>query len=134
MLPWTVSAVALLIIFYHTKYEFKLYFTISHIIIHNPYVFLCHSDTIGFRSPTSLSALTGVGLNGGNTSPGQGRSLREYDEKMHVLQKENFHLKLRLFFLEEKTPGTGTSKSEDETLFKQNVDLKVIQFKPFIQW
>lgn len=80
-------------------------------------------DALGYRSPSSLNI---AGSNAaGSTSPGQGRSLREYDEKLHALQKENFNLKLRLFFLEEKTPGTGLSKGEDESLFKQNVDLKV---------
>lgn len=83
-----------------------------------------HLDALGLRSPTSFNMLPGIS-NPGNTSPGQGRSLREYDEKLHVLQKENFHLKLRLFFLEEKLPPNGSSKSEDEHLFKQNVDLKV---------
>lgn len=89
----------------------------------------------GYRSPSSTANLLpgGNGAGAGSTSPGQGRSLRDYDEKLHVLQKENFNLKLRLFFLEEKTTtntagggGGGTSKaSDDETLFKQNVDLKV---------
>lgn len=81
---------------------------------------------MGLRSPTSFNMLAG---NPGNTSPGQGRSLRDYDEKLHALTKENFHLKLRLFFLEEKAPTTaGASKSEDDNLFKQNIDLKVRNF------
>lgn len=84
------------------------------------------SDSLGgYRSPSSLNLHAGNGAVAGNTSPGQGRSLREYDEKLNALQKENFNLKLRLFFLEEKTPSTGPSKGDDDSLFKQNVDLKV---------
>lgn len=49
---------------------------------------------------------------------------------MNALQKENFNLKLRLFFLEEKGPATGgasggSKSAEEESLFKQNIDLKV---------
>lgn len=56
--------------------------------------------------------------------------MRDYDEKLHALQKENFNLKLRLFFLEEKSTttasgGATTKSGEEDTLFKQNVDLKV---------
>lgn len=89
-----------------------------------------NSYTMGFRSP-SMSALAGQG------SPSQGRSLREYEEQMSTLRKENFNLKLRIFFLEEKT-GMGVAAgssaelghgspdaSKPENLFKQNVDLKV---------
>lgn len=83
------------------------------------------SDAMGFRSPTSFNMLPGANGNPGNISPGQGRSLREYDEKLHALQKENFQLKLRLFFLEEKTPVNASGKSDEENLFKQTVDLKV---------
>lgn len=60
----------------------------------------------------------------GNTSPGQGRSLREHDEQLNSLRKENFNLKLRIYFLEEKIPN-GTISEGSEALFKQNVDLKV---------
>lgn len=81
----------------------------------------------GYRSPSAAH----INIGGGNTSPGQGRSLREYDEKLNALQKENFNLKLRLFFLEENSPATGgngngaTKNAEEESLFKQNIDLKV---------
>lgn len=55
----------------------------------------------------------------GALSPTQGRSLREYDEKFQALRKENFNLKLRVYFLEEKLPTTGTSET------KQIIDLKI---------
>lgn len=96
-----------------------------------------NSYTMGFRSP-SMNALAG------QSSPGQGRSLREYEEQMSALRKENFNLKLRIYFLEENagigggsgnTSGgatgiTGHGSPTDGTiapegLFKQNIDLKV---------
>lgn len=91
--------------------------------IKNSFFFL-FTVAFGYRSPTANMNI------GANASPGQGRSLREYDEKLNALQKENFNLKLRLFFLEEQNPttgGNGASKSaEEESLFKQNIDLKVV--------
>lgn len=43
---------------------------------------------------------------------------------MTSLRKENFNLKLRIYFLEEKNPGINTADGT-ETFFKQTVDLKV---------
>lgn len=107
------------------------------ILTNHPFsLFFIAAVTLGYRSPTSLtlhSANSG-GAGNGALSPSQGRSLREYDEKLRVLQKENFNLKLRLFFLEEKSPtgasgnavnGAVKAPSEDELRFKQNIDLKV---------
>ncbi|XP_039433740.1 centrosomin isoform X3 [Culex pipiens pallens] len=89
-----------------------------------------NSYSMGFRSP-SMSALAG------QTSPAQGRSLREYEEQMSALRKENFNLKLRIYFLEENagltaghatsptTADGNTSGGTPESLIKQNIDLKV---------
>lgn len=75
---------------------------------------------MGFRSPNSGTAP------GGNSSASQGgRSLREYEEQMTSLRKENFNLKLRIYFLEEKNPGIHTGADGTESFFKQTVDLKV---------
>lgn len=94
--------------------------------------FVRFTVAFGYRSPSSSANLLSSGnvAAAGSTSPGQGRSLRDYDEKLHALQKENFNLKLRLFFLEEKSTttvgGGGSNKTnDDDSLFKQNVDLKV---------
>lgn len=35
-----------------------------------------------------------------------GISMKQYEEQLNSLRKENFHLKLRIYFLEEKL-GTG---------------------------
>ncbi|XP_053690716.1 centrosomin [Sabethes cyaneus] len=94
-----------------------------------------NSYSMGFRSP-SMNTLAG------QSSPAQGRSLREYEEQMSALRKENFNLKLRIYFLEENAGLNGatgggntsggasgvTSPTEPgvpENLFKQNIDLKV---------
>ena len=66
----------------------------------------------------------------GPTSPaGQGRSVREFEEQMTALRKENFNLKLRLFFLEESIPvyqqSCNASSDGQEALFKQLIDCKV---------
>ena len=71
------------------------------------------------------------------SSPAQGRSLREFEEQMAALRKENFNLKLRIYFLEEK-PALPSGQSQGlansfscpnidsiESINKQNIDLKV---------
>lgn len=75
---------------------------------------------MGYRSPPFNAPMSG-----GNTSPGQGRSIREHDEQLNALRKENFNLKLRIYFMEEKNANVPDSS---ETLFKENVDLKVCTF------
>uniref|UniRef100_A0A182LW47 Centrosomin N-terminal motif 1 domain-containing protein n=1 Tax=Anopheles culicifacies TaxID=139723 RepID=A0A182LW47_9DIPT len=93
-----------------------------------------NSYAMGFRSP-SINALTGHG------SPVQVRSLRDNEEEISTLRKENFNLKLRIYFLEQKagictdsdTPllgvtsssSTTTNTSCDGNYLKQNIDLKV---------
>ncbi|XP_055706185.1 centrosomin isoform X2 [Phlebotomus papatasi] len=75
-----------------------------------------NSYSYGFRSP-SFSVC-------GQGSPGQGRTVRDYEEQMTTLQRENFNLRLRIYFLEEKLNGSAMGQGT-ESLFKQNVDLKV---------
>lgn len=74
---------------------------------------------MGYRSPPFNIPLTG-----GSTSPGQGRSIREHDEQLNALRKENFNLKLRIYFMEEKSASTNSPEGAD-TYSKENVDLKV---------
>ena len=75
------------------------------------------ADAMGFRSPQSS-----YGNSNGGLSPSQGRSLREYEEQMTTLRKENFNLKMRIYFLEEKTGGTV---GDGPDLYRANIDLKV---------
>jgi len=52
-----------------------------------------------------------------------GKSMKEYDESFKEMKKENFNLKLRIFFLEERL-GLGKKTNADE-LLASNMDLKV---------
>ncbi|XP_037713178.1 centrosomin isoform X7 [Drosophila subpulchrella] len=63
---------------------------------------------------------------GGNHSPMvmQGRSVRELEEQMSTLRKENFNLKLRIYFMEEGQPGARAHNSPD-SLSKQLIDAKI---------
>lgn len=84
-----------------------------------------------------LSAETGLFSNGSNLVHSEGQSLREFDEKLQSLQKENFNLKLRIFFLEERKEalgqnGVGTNgssathaKCTEDDISKYNIDLKI---------
>ncbi|XP_017051121.1 centrosomin isoform X6 [Drosophila ficusphila] len=62
----------------------------------------------------------------GNHSPMamQGRPVRELEEQMSSLRKENFNLKLRIYFMEEGQPGNRTNNSSD-SLSKQLIDAKI---------
>ncbi|KQS62740.1 centrosomin isoform X2 [Drosophila erecta] len=63
---------------------------------------------------------------GGGHSPlaMQGRSVRELEEQMSTLRKENFNLKLRIYFMEEGQPGARANSSSD-SLGKQLIDAKI---------
>uniref|UniRef100_A0A6P4E9Q4 Centrosomin isoform X5 n=1 Tax=Drosophila rhopaloa TaxID=1041015 RepID=A0A6P4E9Q4_DRORH len=63
---------------------------------------------------------------GGSHSPMmmQGRSVRELEEQMSTLRKENFNLKLRIYFMEEGQPGARANNSQD-SLGKQLIDSKI---------
>ena len=57
-----------------------------------------------------------------STTSARGFCVKEVEEEMHNLKKENFNLKLRIYFLEEKNPNVPVGA---ETIYKQNIDLKV---------
>ncbi|XP_020805986.1 centrosomin isoform X4 [Drosophila serrata] len=63
---------------------------------------------------------------GGSQSPMlvQGRSVRELEEQISSLRKENFNLKLRIYFMEENQSGARGNHSVD-TLNKQLIDSKI---------
>lgn len=50
--------------------------------------------------------------------------MRELEEQMSTLRKENFNLKLRIYFMEESQHGTR-GKATDTTLSKQLIDSKI---------
>lgn len=47
--------------------------------------------------------------------------MKEYEDQLGALKKENFNLKLRIYFLEERMGIT----SADEGAIKKNIELKV---------
>lgn len=64
----------------------------------------------------------------GLRSPGgpmRGRSVKEVEEQLTNLKKENFNLKLRIYFLEEKM-GTNFTLDKDNVV-KKNIELQVRQ-------
>ncbi|XP_011261366.2 CDK5 regulatory subunit-associated protein 2 isoform X2 [Camponotus floridanus] len=69
---------------------------------------------------------SGGGGTGGGSSGGvsYGRTMKEYEDELSSLKKENFQLKLRIYFLEEKNPTRSGISSSDEDIIKTNVELK----------
>ena len=50
--------------------------------------------------------------------------MREYDDQLNQLKKENLNLKLRIYFMEEQY-GLLSTKNNPENVYKVNIDLKV---------
>ncbi|KAF7273109.1 hypothetical protein GWI33_014168 [Rhynchophorus ferrugineus] len=57
------------------------------------------------------------------TGPMRGRTVKEFEEQLTTLKKENFNLKLRIYFLEEKM-GTNFTLDKDNVV-KRNIELQV---------
>jgi len=55
---------------------------------------------------------------------GGGLTMRHYEEQLNMLRKENFNLKLRIYFMEENK-GILHGSTEQENLYRINIDLKV---------
>lgn len=70
------------------------------------------------RSPGKTSP---AGMIGNREGTGIGRTMKEYEDQLEALKKENFNLKLRIYFLEERMGIT----SADENAIKKNIELKV---------
>ncbi|XP_012286950.1 centrosomin isoform X2 [Orussus abietinus] len=68
------------------------------------------------KSPGKLPSPGGTGMSGTG-----GRTMKEYEDQLGTLKKENFNLKLRIYFLEERMGIT----SPDEDAVKKNIELKV---------
>ncbi|XP_030388060.1 centrosomin isoform X1 [Scaptodrosophila lebanonensis] len=76
------------------------------------------------NSYNSFDAARTQGIGGSSPIMLQGRSVRELEEQMSSLRKENFNLKLRIYFMEEgQTPVRGNNSHD--SLSKQLVDLKI---------
>ncbi|XP_070158297.1 centrosomin isoform X4 [Polyergus mexicanus] len=70
------------------------------------------------------SGSSGGGSGGGGGGVVYGRTIKEYEDELSNLKKENFQLKLRIYFLEEKNPTRSGISSSDEDIIKTNVELK----------
>ncbi|XP_044266519.1 centrosomin-like isoform X2 [Tribolium madens] len=86
-------------------------------------------QSLTFADITSPSQLQEVTLDQDNTfsnsmgGPMRGRSVKEFEEQLSNLKKENFNLKLRIYFLEERM---GVNFNLDkENVVKKNVELMV---------
>ena len=62
---------------------------------------------------------------GGGGGGGGGRSIREIDDTVRELRKENFNLKLRIYFLEERLGTSRLAAGSKDDLVQSNYDLKV---------
>ncbi|XP_070135013.1 centrosomin isoform X3 [Drosophila bipectinata] len=84
---------------------------------------------VPFRSSSDFQCNASFEANrppGGSHSPMalQGRSVRELEEQMSTLRKENFNLKLRIYFMEEGQPGARSNHIGEPTS-KQLIDAKI---------
>lgn len=67
------------------------------------------------------------GLNYGGAS---GMTLREQDDQMQMLRKENFHLKLRIYFLQQTQINTVNGSFQNKALECNNtIDNEKIELK-----
>lgn len=71
------------------------------------------------KDRTLMAGLAGWG--GGSGSGVVGRTMKEYEDLLGSLQKENFNLKLRIYFLEEQ----GGISRADQDVVKKNIELNV---------
>ncbi|XP_032674103.1 centrosomin isoform X3 [Odontomachus brunneus] len=76
------------------------------------------TSSVGTKDGTSMAGLAGWS---GGSGGGVGRTMKEYEDLLGSLQKENFNLKLRIYFLEEQA---GISQT-DQDVVKKNIELNV---------
>ncbi|CAK1603300.1 unnamed protein product [Parnassius mnemosyne] len=74
-------------------------------------------------SPRKLQEMTLPTPDGHDVTIASGVSMKQYEEQLNSLRKENFHLKLRIYFLEEKL-GNGAPPAV-QGLLEHNVRLQV---------
>ncbi|XP_018301721.1 centrosomin isoform X4 [Mycetomoellerius zeteki] len=76
------------------------------------------------RTTMARSGDGGGGGGGGGNAVGYGRTMKEYEDELSNLKKENFQLKLRIYLLEEGNPSRNGITFSDEDIIKTNVELK----------
>ncbi|XP_036444694.1 myomegalin-like isoform X2 [Colossoma macropomum] len=82
------------------------------------------------RLPDSLSSgdftldnMTAPMFPGQKMSPAKAMTMKDYENQITALKKENFNLKLRIYFLEERVQQKCDDSTED--IYKTNIELKV---------
>ncbi|XP_011347719.1 centrosomin isoform X2 [Ooceraea biroi] len=75
------------------------------------------------REDETMSRSGGDGGSSGSSGMGYGRSMKEYEDQLSSLKKENFNLKLRIFFLEERMGVSSADKAEFAV--KTNIELQI---------
>ncbi|XP_067001294.2 centrosomin isoform X2 [Anabrus simplex] len=73
--------------------------------------------------PNMNTTIPFPGRSPGKTPPLRGHTLKEYEEQLAQLKKENFNLKLRIYFLEERMGRMNADDKED--IIKKNIELRV---------
>ena len=84
-------------------------------------------DSVPAQVRESLSWQVDGSVSNNSASLAQGAThltMREYDDQLNSLKKENLNLKLRIYFMEEQQ-GMLTTKNSPENVYKVNIDLKV---------
>lgn len=87
-------------------------------------------------SSTSLNEISEISHSSfpGAIQPQQkGHCVKEYEEQMDNLKKENFNLKYKIWFLEEKLkPEQRGNLAQEEMFYRENIELKVsMKFSSF---
>ncbi|XDV38204.1 hypothetical protein PO909_007662 [Leuciscus waleckii] len=62
-------------------------------------------------------------ITGQRMSPSKALNMKDYENQITALKKENFNLKLRIYFLEERVQQKCDDSTED--IYKTNIELKV---------
>ncbi|XP_026737888.1 centrosomin isoform X2 [Trichoplusia ni] len=81
------------------------------------------ADIVLITSPRKLQEMALPAAEGHDVTNASGVSMKQYEEQLNGLRKENFHLKLRIYFLEEKL-GSGSPPAV-QGLLEHNVRLQV---------
>ncbi|KYM86662.1 Centrosomin [Atta colombica] len=83
-------------------------------------------NSSGDKDKTTMARSGDGGGGGGGSSNGvgYGRTMKEYEDELSNLKKENFQLKLRIYLLEEGNPSRNGITFSDEDVIKTNVELK----------
>ncbi|KAI1904758.1 hypothetical protein AGOR_G00008990 [Albula goreensis] len=80
------------------------------------------TEIVGDRG-FAVEAVTASVFPGGKMSPVKVLTMKDYENQITGLKKENFNLKLRIYFMEERMQQKFDDSTED--IFKTNIELKV---------